>query len=424
MISKFINWNSKISKYMSKMELERLQPGYKAIGILNNDSKSYWDYFLNYLTEDRVNPQVGEPIATPYEAQFVALKSFKKQYTDDPVDAGSLTAQSRLNLLNPSIVKTATFPQYVEASGTYRYRSGVRIQIKADTIGDPTRLRHFNALVFQLNKLDKSYMDSLTARELRFVFEYTKKTSDANSQTATNAQTYRIVWDKNIFTPAVTTFTESITVSGNVSSTAVTQFRTNFFKIEDGIFLVDYEMLKLLGFDKDGLFYKEFTNGASVEERQYSFNFYIEDSSSDGPVLELANITMTNSAEVYLDNIKFGRKNLTTFNMNKKTGVKFPEINEYTKSLDSSIKFLYLRELLPLDVNFVKNNMNKPFYFFPYCHSTEGLSNAESLTSLIGLQYQAENQEFGGLYQWDTAFDITNSDYNLFDIPIKLDEYK
>lgn len=110
--------------------------------------------------------------------------------------------------------------------------------------------------------------------------------------------------------------------------------------------------------------------------------------------------------------------------MNKKTGVLFPEINDHVKSLDSKISLLHITDLAVLDLNFIKNNMNSPFYFFPYCLATEELSLTDALNNANGQYFSRANLEVGGLWIFDKKYDITDNDYDDYSIPIKLDEYK
>jgi hypothetical protein len=412
MISKFFNLNSKVNKYVNKVLLNRSQPGYMNDYV--ETAPSYWDYYLNYLTSARLN---GTETNSNTVAEFKSFKSYLPQYVDTRSDSGALTNVN--NLLNASITKTMKCP----IASTTTSRSGFTMEVKSSYfIGKD---RAFNGIVIQLNKLDKAYIDSI--KNAAFRFEYTYKVDDANSLTSTNSITKRITFAPNTSVYGVVNdydvvpdAVETAVVAGNTSSTTVHNMVTNNYNINEGIFVIDSEMLKWFGLDK--LSYVNNTTPSTTIH--YTFSFYIFLAST--PQLEIANVTFTNSFNVYIDDeIKFQRNNLSIYNQSKKTGVVFLDVNEYNKSFETKMSLLTESDAIKFDYNIHKNNMNCPFYFFPYCEASSGLSNIDTANDLSTYRTRLVNTEMGGLYSFDVKYDLTNkTSVDFFDIPIKLNEYK
>ncbi len=432
MISKFINWNSKVNKYVDIFDLVHNQPGFNDTSGSVEVSKTYWDYYLNYLTEARINSVInstGNPDSTTYYPAFLSFKSYRRQFSDTPTGGAAITNLG--NILNPSIAKVIKCDKY-QNDGTY-YNSGFSMNLQS-YYANRNYTRHFDSIVIQLNKLDKNYIKSLenlikTDTDLTFVFESTRKIANGST---TNSTTFRIIFDPRV--KEISTGTSTLT--GDSSHTTALKFiKVPCPNINEGLFVIDKEIFKHFVDLDSGDINDGWDNGFKINANPdlvssgdtyiTRLSFYASCLSSSLPELEIANLTFTNATSIYLDNsIKVSRKNLTNFNMNKKTGVLFPDINEYSKSLDSKISLMTLEELKEFDVNVVKNNMNSPFYFFPFCEPSSELTNTESKTDTNALNLSRENYELGGFFTFDPSFDITNTDYDTYDIPVKLDEYK
>lgn len=417
MKTKVINWTSKVNKYNSLEKMNNSQPGYKGPPLTH---PSYWDYYLNYLTEARVN---GTETNVNTIAEFKALKSYKHAWQDTNPDSGALVGKT--NLLNPSIVKTMTCPM---DSGSGNIYSGFRMEMKSTY--QPNYPRKFNAIVIQLNKMDKKYIDSIKGAAFRF--DYVVKVDDGNSVTPTNAVVKRIVFLNSMgYTyPEINdkdfhgSFGESATVGGNSQTATLTDYVvTGNYNLEEGLFVIDAELLKYLGLS-DGLPYVNTTN--SGQTLHHSFAFYKVQAVSGDPIpLEIANVTFTNYFEILLDEaVKYGRDNLTTFNQSKKTGIHFPDINEFNKDLEASISLMDALAVGQLDIHVLKNNMNTPFYLFPHCEPSANLTNAQTNTSLETYLSRTGNLSIGGLYILDPALDFSTPVWDNYNTKLKLKEYK
>src|SRR5574343_1363777 len=102
MISKFINWNSKVNKYTNKIDL-----GKTSLGYLFGDYQYWYDCYLNFFNEDRINTAAGAtglPVDGSGAFSFKKLKSFKSGATDIAPDGGAVANWT--NLISPSLSKT------------------------------------------------------------------------------------------------------------------------------------------------------------------------------------------------------------------------------------------------------------------------------------------------------------------------------
>lgn len=407
MISKFINWTSKLGK-ANKISL--------GLGNPVGDT-SWWQYYLNHLDENKIKYSDGTEsyVSDPYFT-FLKIKGYQRAFQDDPASSGTIS--NLTNLLNPSITKTITCPVVTDSSsgGTGKKVSGVSIGFKSNAADNK---RFFNSIVFQLNKLDKNYIDSVKGHT--FVFEYVRKPTDGNSSSATNSIGFRIEWIPEYYsTPNSTGWVE---VNGALTTICSgTKLRMPPINFEDGVFFIDQELIKVYsGLDKLTV------SGVSTAEWATHFNFYMiaPDNTNTTP-LKIANIVLGNYLGVYPDDkLKFGVKNLTNFNLSKKTGVAFPIAGESNKSIDGSMSLLHLSETIPV-LHFAKMNALTPFYFFPFSEPSKDFTSVSAALADTNIfRLNGLNLAAGGLFTFDPQYDINITDTTDFiALPLKLDEYK
>lgn len=406
MISKFVNWSSTLGK------------ANKISSMLSNPvgDTTWWDYYLNVLNENKVNYSAGTAsyTADPYYT-FLKIKGYQRAFQDDPASGGTIT--NLTNLLNPSLTKTITCPVITDSSGTGKKVSGVSIGFKSNAANNK---RFFNSIVIQLNKIDKNYIDSV--RGHTFVFEYLRKPTDGNSTSATNSVGFRIEWFPDY--PALPNAVNYSEVNGS-STTICTGLRLRMpaTNLEEGLFFIDQELIKAMSPTVD----KFTVAGVNGVEYATHFNFFMiaPDNTNTTP-LKISNIVLGNYLGVYPDDkIKIGVKNLTNFNLSKKTGVAFPIAGESQKTIDGSFSLLHLSETLPM-LHFGKTNKETPFYFFPFSEPSKDFATvAAALADVNTFRLNGMNIAGGGLFTFDPQYDINITDTtDYIALPLKLDEYK
>lgn len=451
MISKFINWNSKVNKYVSKSTLAKTSPGLAWDQIQAWSGASYfgyYHYYLNYFTEERIKTANGSSglntaESNPNSSVFKSIKGFQQQAVDTTTSGGTLV--DLLNLTNPSVAKTMSCPVVVDnlpivEGGSHYYKmSGFRLEIENTTNTAP--IRFFDSMVVQLNKLDKTAIEEYISNGREFFFEYSFKVADSNSLTANTQKIIRIRFRQGSIhsqTYDTSYSNEPYIVAGNTSIAGVLTINVNYDSVNTGLFLIDKEILKYadsfirsfwtgLGYSSSYPVGAMPYGGITSSKVATSFSFYMRKSGAATAMnpLEVANVTLTNAFELYVDSgTKYGEDNLTAWNMNKKTGSYFPEVNDYNKSFDGKISLLHSLDLAILDMNFFRNNKNVPFYFFPFCNATDGLSDSVAITDATGAIFNRLNLEAGGFWKFDSKHGIVNNDYDDYALDLKLDEYK
>ncbi len=198
-------------------------------------------------------------------------------------------------------------------------------------------------------------------------------------------------------------------IDGSISFSVYYEFdnssQSGKISSKDGLILIDSDLITQCGLDS--------SIGTSWDEAEYKINIYMAGLGVDD-YFSISNLVFTNSFDIYVDdNLDFERENLDKTSFNKRTGSAFTQLNSEMKTIKTAISLLNKEELSDYN-KFVRFNKSTPFYFFPYCNSGEKND----------LYYSLLNLEKGGLYKFDKKWKVKNDSYNVFDLSIKLKEYK
>lgn len=235
---------------------------------------------------------------------------------------------------------------------------------------------NWNTLALQFNKLNTDLVNKLRSLNVQ------------------------VQWER-IDSPGTIDYTVTLNASTTIENTFPSLVSTGKIYPEEGLILIDKDITKAFA-------------EQSFDESEYKINV-IFSSSTDFEYFSISNLTFTDSIDIFIDDeVSFERENLNEYSNNSRTGSTFVQLNSEMKMLKTAISLLDKTEKKSFDKNVVRFNKNTPFFFFPYCESSE---NSD-------FEYSLFNLEAGGLYNFDNKWKFDNDDYNIFDLNIKLEEHK
>jgi hypothetical protein len=168
---------------------------------------------------------------------------------------------------------------------------------------------------------------------------------------------------------------------------------------------------------------------------QFNFNDYfidIEFTASTNTSMEISNIFVGKTVDFYVNgSLDFTSDNLNKYESSPRVGKTFQQTNKYIKSLSFSLNPINANKLNNYYKSFISGNKDTPFFLLPYAEEELNVNEETgfgyspySYLTQIQKDFQIRNLLQGGLYYFNSVDDLKNSAYNVFNMDVKLREYK